>query len=1262
METTDSSSNTSGASGQLFGDILRQLRHAADLTQAELAERANLSIRGLSDLERGINHSPRRETLLALADALGLDGDERHRFFETARRRSVLPAASSSLPSSNSARPPPELIPPTTDSEGTGSVEPTDDIQVFLIADVRGYSTYTDAHRDEDAAQLALRFAALAGTAVESHSGQVLEVRGDEVFAVFASARAALRAAIVLQESVEQAAATTPEQPIRCGIGVEAGEAVAVPGGYRGQAINLAARLCARAGPGEVLAGETVIGLARKVAGLVFLDRGLATLKGVAVPVRITQVVAAPTETPSEPREERASAPEPVKPAEGSPRVGAVGNFLSAEPRYRLVAREAEMARLLAALDRVQVGTGQLVLLVGEPGVGKTRLAQEVLREARVRGFRGITGRCYAPQATVPYYPFLEALSGAAAMAAQALRTALPREWPEVALLIPDQRLGASMGQGLHIEDGGAGDQQRLFWQVTGFLQTLAEEKPLALLLDDLHWADGASLELLLHLARQTRNRPVLLVGTYRESEVPADHPLAVGVRDLIRAHLVERIELQQLSHEATAALLAAALETGEVSEAVIDLIYAPTEGNAFFVEELLRTLLERGEILQGSTGRWEPRAGAVAAVPATVQAAVLERASRLSPSAQEMLAIASVLGQRFQFDDLLATCGRMPQTPWALTTSDGARSEVEAEARLEAELEEALRARVLREVGSSEYAFSHALAQRAIYDQLPVRRRRRVHRAAAENLERVDEGPRVQRVADLAYHFLQAEESARALPYVLQAGEQALTVYAYPEAEQQFRMALALAQQLGDQDASSVAAEHLGAALGWQLRNDEGVVVLEQAIAEAEQHGDLARLARLFRALTTVNIDQKAGAELVARLVRLIERTKAHGPSPDLAQLYLALAYRYVLSGQYAQGLDAVEQALQMAQTVGDPVLLATARISHGEALSALGHLEEALAELMTALPALEHRETLEGQDTLGSLLVNLGWVLTRLGRIGEAEACFERNLALCEQMRNRDVVVAMSISCSTTALVRGEWAVAEGYVERAVALRPHLDTSSWVHGMLYNGVAQLQLARGQLEDATHSAEVYLAWAQQNATVAYGLESLRAAQKALAELDLRKGDPASARARLLPLLDREGMVELEVNPLLPLLVWADLELDEVEAAEALATQMVERLRTHHDHLTLVDALRMEATVRIRQERWDEAEATLQEALMLARQMPYPSAEAKALATYGDLYIASGQPERAHDKYEAALAILRQLGEVPYAERVERALAEMARH
>jgi predicted ATPase/class 3 adenylate cyclase len=1248
----------SESSDRLFGDLLRELRRAARLTQAELAERASLSVRGLSDLERGINRYPRHETVVALADALALAEGDRDRFFAAARRQPAASADTRSIPSSTALA-----------SYPNQADQPTD-IQVFLIADVRGYSTYTDAHRDDEAADLALRFAALVGVAVEARGGRVVEVRGDEVMAIFTSARAALRAAILLQEQAAESSQATPEQPIRCGIGVEAGEAVAVPGGYRGQAINLAARLCARAGAGEVLAGETVIGLARKVEGLIFQDRGFVSLKGIAEPVRITQVLVA--EPNLIPEGLRGSTPkaEQIQPAPGeqaSAERKAVGNYLSAQPRLRLVSREREMAALLAILDAVQEGTGRLVVVVGEPGVGKTRLAQEVLQAAEQRGFVGITGRCYAPQEMVPYYPFLEALARAYAAAPLAIRTALPQQWPDVARLIPDQRLAIPVPATAQLGSGSADDQQRLFWQITRFLQALADEHPLALLLDDLHWMDGASLELLLHLARNTREFPLLLLGTYRHSEVLSQHPLTAGLRDLGRAQLVERIELQPLPREGTAALLSETLEGGEVSEAVTNVIYGPTEGNAFFVQEVVQALLERGDITLES-GCWQPRPGADILVPESIRAAVLERVGRLSPTAQEVLGVASVLGQIFRFDDLLATWTALTPTPTpATSTRESPRAgavststETEQEMVMEAVLEEAVRAQVVREVGGERYAFSHALAQRALYEQLSARRLRRVHRAAAESVEYLAESERIGRVSDLAYHFLHANELARALPYLLQAGAQAQAVYAHPEAERQFHAALDLARQLGDTDAASVAQEQLGQALFDQGRYAEASSILEQAAAEAEQRGDLIRLVRFTWLQSYSDTEGGAGTAGMARLLRLIETTQTQGASAELVWLYLSLGQYSFASRQHADELDASEHALEVAQAVGDASLVLLAQQRRGIALHNTRRPEEAASELTAVVAVLEdlgrHKESmlLPVSDLEVDTLHNLGSALTTLGRLNEAQAVAKRGLAVAEQKRFSGWEAAIVAQCSDIAFLQGDWPAAQRYIERAVTLEEQIRITSNRRPFVYITDGLLQLAQGRLEAATQSVEVGLALAEQRSDM-----WLPWAQRLLVEIDLEKGDPASARSRLSPLLDSARLTEREIDAFLPVLVWAYLESGEVELAKALTSQSVTRLRAEHRWLYLLTALQVEAAVSIQQQHWKEAETALDQALALALPMPYPYEEAKALSTYGDLLVARGQPERARDQYKAALTILHRLGERPYADRIERALAQV---
>ncbi len=191
-----------------------------------------------------------------------------------------------------------------------------------------------------------------------------------------------------------------------------------------------------------------------------------------------------------------------------------VGGFLGALPASMLVGRESELAVIQGTLTAVASGQGRLLILVGEPGVGKTRLAQEITLTARAQGFRVVTGRCYEPQQTVAYAPFLEALTQAVALTTDAVEG-----WPEVARLLPSANHDAHAPA--QLDDGAA--QQRLFYQVRNFLGALVDRQPLAVLLDDLHWADGASVDLLQHLARHTRDQPILLVGTARGGSALTD-------------------------------------------------------------------------------------------------------------------------------------------------------------------------------------------------------------------------------------------------------------------------------------------------------------------------------------------------------------------------------------------------------------------------------------------------------------------------------------------------------------------------------------------------------------------------------------------------------------------------------------------------------------------------------------------------------------------------------------------------------------------
>lgn len=1197
-----------------FAHLLRRYRRAIRLTQEELAARAGVSTRAISDLERGVRVAPHKDTLDLLAQALGLEGDDHAAFIAAGRRSAPL------------ARPAISALPDAP-------------VHTFLIADVRGYTAFTLEHGDVEAARLAARLAELARGVVEAHSGRVIELRGDEALAVFASSRQALRAAVAMQARFVAAVEADPSLPLSVGIGLDAGEALPVEGGYRGAALNLAARLCALARAGEVLASEGVMYLARKVEGLAYEDRGTVRLKGFSDPIRVLRVLpnagdSGSAESADAPAGSMMTAPAtPTRDVVTVERPFPVGGFLGALLDVPLVERAAEMARLAAVFDAVANGFGRLVMLGGEPGVGKTRLAQEATLALRNRGFLVATGRCYEPQSSVAYYPFLEALQRAAAQAPLAVRRELPTRWSEVYRLLPAEA-AAEMGAAALAGTRGADDQQRLFWQVTGWLQALAAERPVALLMDDLHWADAASLALLQHLARHTRADRILLVGTFRDVEVRRWHPLDAALSDLSREQLVERIAVRPLTEEGTRALIGTTAEVAAVSVAFAHLLHARTAGNPFFTHELLQVLVERGDLYQ-QDGHWERRAlDAIVAVgvPESVRAVIGHRVARLATGTQETLHEASVLGAAFTFGDLRGMSDRPDEA-------------------VEQALDEAIAAGLLRETGHDGYSFRHVLIQQALLADLSARRRRRLHRAAGEVIERAPEHERDRRSAELGWHFAEAGEQARALPYAVRAGDQAAEVYAHAEAEQNYRTALALAREVGDRPREAETLEKLGDVLSIQARYDDALGALDQAaalyLAGGEQEAYRRTVARIGRQHALRGTPEQG----IALLAPIADQLEVNGaPAPSWVHVYMTLAQLYNECGRYREQLEVAERASSTARQLGDDRLVARVEQGRGPALLLLGRVDEALAALQSVVPMVD-----EARDahTLAWVLYHLTLIHDHRGEFAESEAYAERALALAK--RQGDPVGISFYLCARgeSAFYLGEWRRARADFEQAWSVARQSGVAWQAAAVPPLDLATLSMAEGD----SAAASTYLDACLPRIERGGDLQLLRIAGSILAERDLLEGRPAAALARLAPLLDRPSLEEPDVTGLMALSAWTHLELGDVAAAAELAARAVARARTQQHRFIQPEVLRAAALVAARQGEWASARDSVDEALDLTRAMRYPYAEARVLYVAGQIALEQGDWTQAHTRLPTALAICDSLGERLYGAKIEQALA-----
>jgi ABC-type oligopeptide transport system substrate-binding subunit/DNA-binding SARP family transcriptional activator len=470
-------------------------------------------------------------------------------------------------------------------------------------------------------------------------------------------------------------------------------------------------------------------------------------------------------------------------PGAGAPSAHTGRNPLDVAVSTPFVGREEELAFLEACWKEVQQGAGGLVLLAGEAGLGKSRLVEEWANQLRRNGVRVLWGRCYEFERVLPYQPVVEAL-----------RTILPAGPPslpgwmaaEIARLLPEFAKGPSPAEATTTTRPDQ-ERARLFEALQSWLAMLAGQGPLLVVLEDLHWATGSTLNLVHYLARHLARQPVLLIGTLRPEVVGPHHPLAALQRRLSRERFARTLRLAPLSSAATESLVAQMSGAGAAVQPLARRLYRETEGNAFFLVELVKALFE-ASLVHLAEGVWQGDFQRICAaewpLPRSVSEVIQARVGHLKEDAHDALRLAAVLGREFDFELFRAAWGQ------------------DEEAALEA-LEDLLRHRLIEEGTGTlgrDYAFAHTMVREVVYAEMPRRRRYRLHTRAGLALEQLHGDQAAALAGELAHHFLQGQKadptlSEKAVRYLLLAGDQARGLYAHGEAIAHYEQALAFLQ-----------------------------------------------------------------------------------------------------------------------------------------------------------------------------------------------------------------------------------------------------------------------------------------------------------------------------------------------------------------------------------------------------------------------------------------------------------------------------------
>jgi DNA-binding NarL/FixJ family response regulator len=828
-----------------------------------------------------------------------------------------------------------------------------------------------------------------------------------------------------------------------------------------------------------------------------------------------------------------------------------------------LIGRSREQAALVAALRTVELGEGGLILLAGDAGIGKTRLAEEILGESNLL----VLAAGADQQATPPYGPVVVALRAYLAAEPDGLRDCGPLT-PYLALLLPELGLAPADG-----------DRATLFEAIRCAFATIGRRQPTVVFLDDLHWADEATLDLLSALARTPGREPLILVGAYRSDEIPRGHPLRRIRTELRRAGRLREIALEPLNREGTATLAARLLGRG-LGPRLAATLHDRTQGMPFFVEELAAALAASGR-LRGDASAVDIEPDGEVPIPDTVRDAVLQRTDGLTEAARAAVEVAAVVGLRFDLD-LVAE----------LSSGDDG-------------LGEAIERGFLREEGSGEGAFRHALAREAVYGDVGWSRRRELHRQIADRLQARGALPGL-----VAEHWLAGRDLGRARWALLTAAEQSFRVHAYRDAARAYRRALELWPNGEDEAGRLDLLDRLArsATLGGDL--PEAARSWREVVDGRRLVSDLQGSAAAERSLAGVYDLQASRERALAARQAAADGFAAAGLPGDAAAERLEAARHLRFLGCFGEALGAVLTAGQEAALVQRPDLRVRALVLEGVVRAKLGELEAGIAAVQAGL-ALALEQNLTGSAV--EAYVGLAGVLQYAGDYGRAREAYVRAFAACEARGEMETAQTCLVCLADIVARAGEWdraiELCRDILSSPVAPADSRQEAIQVLGLIHAWRGEARRAQELLSEAS-------AHARRHGTL---IDQLVVAW-ALAQLDELDGRHDAARERARAVLDR----------------WTEAGVDH---------QL--RVASLYETGRAVGALRAMATFFSEREMTAEVRVCAKVLADLAGEANTPEGLAGLAHALGEIAVLGGDADQAASHFDRALELVREL-ELPF--------------